>query len=277
MAQQQTQQAAADDSQGIHDGTDGEIHANTLSQSDIGDNQRVPETSTTLPLAWSLGVYFVLQLLLNLRLRGIAQDLPDRRDRLLRVAFSNGVVNSLFFILLSTWLILSGSVPRPVLPQPLWAWLLGSLPAGLLLWALHIRMLGIGRRLFGRSNFVQPAEFLLRNPADLAQLNRAALQVSLLEPMGRELFFRACFLALMVTVYGPLPAVLATAIVELLLRLNPSWALSVLIGSLLLSAISISGGGPLTTLCVALVAGFLQAYVTAYQSLRSTERTGQAD
>jgi len=232
----------------------------------------MPEHATALPLAWCLGAYFVLQLLLNLRLRAIPRDAAARRERLLRTAAANGSVNSLFFIAASSWLMLSGLVPRPQLPQPLWAWLLGALPAGLLLWGLRVRLAGLGRRIFGGSAFVLPAEQLLRNPQDLAVINRSVLQLSLFEPLGHELFFRGCVLALMLKIYGLGPALLATAIVELLLRLNPAWTLSVLVSSLALSWMANAGGGPLATICTAMLAGFLQAYVTAYQSMKTTHK-----
>jgi len=233
----------------------------------------VPDSSTALPLTWGLAAYFALQIMLNLRLRLIPAAAPDRHELLLRSAFANSVINSLFFLGLACILLLAALVPQPALPSPLWLWLLGSLPAGVMLWALQVRLLGIGRRLFGKSSFVQPADHLLRNPQDLGQLNRAALYISLLQPLGHELFFRACFLGLLQQVFGIWPAVLGTAIVELLLRLNPPWALSVLISSGLLSGMSVAGGGPLATICTALVCGFLHAYVGAWQALRSTEKT----
>ena len=236
----------------------------------------MPENSTALPLAWTLGAYFLLQIILNLRLRGIARLKQDRSVRLLRSTFANSVINSLFFIAAALLLIFLGLVPQPALPSPAWPWLLASLPAGLFLWALRIRLLGIGQRISGGSAFVQPAEHLLRNPGDLGQLNRAAMQISLLEPLGNELMFRACFLALMNQIYGMWPAILATAVVELLLRLNPAWALAVLGSSLLLSAVSLLGGGPLASVCTALVAGFLHSYITAYQALRAAD-SGAAD
>jgi hypothetical protein len=226
-----------------------------------------------LPLAWGLAAYFLLQILLNLRLRSIPRNAEKRRSLLLNAAFGNGVANALYFAALSCLLILAGLVPAPALPQPLWLWLLCSIPAGAVLWAVQIRMRGIGQRLFGSSAFVQPAEVLLRQPTDLAQLNRAALYISLLQPLSHELFFRACFLSLMHAAVGFWPAILSTAIVELLLRLNPAWALSVLVSSSLLSGIALAGGGPLTTICVALVAGFLHAYITAYSALRRQTAT----
>ena len=230
----------------------------------------MPETSTALPLVWGLAAYFVLQILLNMRLRLIPRAAPRRGELLLRAAFGNGVINSLYFMLLSGLLLLGGFIPAPSLPSPLWLWLLGSFPAGVMLWAVQVRLRGIGVRLFGTSTFVQPAEHLLRSPLNLGQLNQAALYISLLQPLGHELFFRACFLGLLLQIFGIWPAVLATAIVELLLRLNPTWALSVIVSSVLLSGLALAGGGPLTSICTALVAGFLHAYITAWQALRSS-------
>ncbi|MCB1216489.1 hypothetical protein KDL44_03810 [bacterium] len=229
----------------------------------------MPDNGSAMPLAWSLGAYFLLQVMLNLRLRGIPRNAADSRSRLLSAAALNGLLNALFFIAVSAYLIITGKVPAPALPQPLWLWLLGSIPAGLLLWGLRLRMRGLGQRIFGGSAFLDPAEQLLREPGSLSTLNRSALQLGLLEPLGHELFFRACCLALMQSVYGSWPAILATAIVELLLRLNPAWALSVLVSSAALSGLALAGGGPLATVCTAIVAGFLQSYMTAYQALRS--------
>ena len=236
----------------------------------------MPEHGSALTLAWCLGAYFLLQVLLNLRLRGIARGNAAGRERLLQAAAANGLINSLFFIAVSLWLMLAGHVPMPQLPQPLWAWLLGALPAGLLLWGLRMRLIGLGRRMFGGSAFVLPAEQLLRNPSDLGVINRSVLQLSLFEPLGHELFFRGCVLALMLEIYGLGPALLATAILELLLRLNPAWALSVLVGSLALSWMAQAGGGPLATICTAMVAGFLHAYVTAYQSMKTSGKQPEA-
>lgn len=271
MSQPQAKQTANDHGSDINDCSDWKMHQKTLAQSVIGDNPGVPDTSMALPLAWGLAAYFVMQILLNLRLRFIPRNAPNRQASLLSAAFGNGVANSIFFMVLACWLILAGLVPRPVLPQPLWLWLPGSILAGTVLWAIQIRTRGIGQRLFGGSAFVQPAEYLLRQPADLAQLNRAAIYISLLQPLSHELFFRACFLSLMHAVFGFWPAIISTATIELLLRLNPAWALSIIVSSVLLSGIALGSGGPLTTICMALSAGFLHAYVTAYHAMRKRD------
>ncbi|MCC7477490.1 hypothetical protein IT575_03435 [bacterium] len=252
-----------------------------------------PPLAPLAGIGWALTGYLVLQLLLNIiNVRYVRGAEARRRPLALIIcAFWSGVANALYFVgaavLLRVLGLVDNTPPAPGLPGRM---LLG-LVLGPVLWYWLVLARGLGRRLFGVGELVAADEAILRAPPSLSYVSWGLINLSLIQPLGRELFVRGVFLATLQRVLaaqvdsgallsgpalwgmqslGPgwVLAILLMLVVDVLLRVNIVWLPATLAYGLGMAALFYFTGDATAGLTAASVAGFIQGVTLLRLTLR---------
>ena len=209
------------------------------------------------PLVYTLAGYLVLQIVLNLINAAYVKRLQSP-VAFIKASFWSSVVNSVYFLAVAVVLHVLDLAPNTAGPPPnmLW-WALAGLPLGVLLWWL----IALGRRagmlLFGASTLVASEDAVLRFPPGPQYLTWGMANLSLIAPLGRELFMRGVFLPVVVFNLGWGWGIGATLVIEFLLRLNVVWAPATAVYGLFMCGLFYLSGNALCGLVAASVAGFI--------------------
>lgn len=210
-------------------------------------------------LLYALSGYLLLQVMLNLIiLRMLRRSGRDPR-KALTATFWSGVINACYLGACGWALWRSGvdSVARPEWPL---AQCIGlGVAAGIGLWwvCAWARKLGLG--LFGKARLIAAEDAILRVPPARWYVGTGILNLSLVQPFGRELFFRGAMLPLLAAGFGWPIALAAVLLVELLLKLNVVWVFAVIANTLILSGLYYITGSVITCISAAVIAGFIHA------------------
>src|SRR5205085_7487195 len=113
--------------------------------------------------------------------------------------------------------------PRP--PHLALFALLG-IPAGAGLWFAITFARKVGLAFFGRGDLALAEEAIIRAAPSERFLSWGCANLIVVQPLGRELFMRGLLLPVVARDLGLVWAILATVLVELLLRLNIAWIFS---------------------------------------------------
>lgn len=225
-----------------------------------------------LPLLYVLAGYLLLQILLNLLIALLLRRVGRRAVHALLATFWSGVINALYFIVAAVLLHVWEAVPNRDPPPGVGWYALAGLPLGAGLWYLTTLARKLGRALFGRGELIAAEDAILRVPPHPRYLAWGVLNLTLIQPAGRELFLRGAFLPAVVLTFGWGGAVAATLVVELLLRLNVVWALQTLTYALVMCGLFYMTGGALTGLVAAAVSGLIHGMMLAHIGFREALR-----
>jgi hypothetical protein len=210
-------------------------------------------------LAWVLSGYIALQILLNVANYFLISRARHRMIALLKCAFWSTVVNALYFLTCAVLMRIYGLVTVGDPGGPLALQALAGVPAGVVLWYLSTQGRKAGRELFGRSELSLAEESILRAPPGLRYISWGVLNLAILQPLGRELFLRGTFLAVVVRELGWGWGIGGTLLIELLLRLEIGWVFFTLLYAGVQLGLFAMTGNALCGLVAAMVAGLLQS------------------
>lgn len=221
------------------------------------------DASRLWPLLAFLGGYVVLQLMLNIAAGFVIQRSRIRAITAVKAAFLSTIVNALYFLAAAVLLHAFRWVPNTP-PKTNYGWLaLAGLPYGLAVW--YITTLGrkLGIELFGRADLIPAEDAALHvaarpgTPLSERYLGWGVVNLTTLQPLGRELFLRGALLPAVALQFGWLWAIAAALLIELLLRLNVVWLFQTLAYSLLMCGMFILTGSALTGLVAAGLSGLI--------------------
>ncbi len=221
-----------------------------------------------VPLAWTLLGYLALQVLLNV-INGIRiRRAVHKMLAALTGSFWGGVIGALYLVVLSALLHIWRLAPNT--PQPpanmLWQGLCG-LPLGAALWYLVVMARKLGIAVFGPSQLLAAEDVILRTLPAPRYLGWGVINLAVIQPLGRELFMRGVLLPLVAMSWGWGPAVVATLVIEFLLRLNVVWVFATGLYALAMCGLFYLTGNALCGLVAASVAGLIHGVALAYTSL----------
>ena len=221
-----------------------------------------PQPIPLQPSLLALAGYLVLQVLINLVLSAVLRRRGMKPGELLVSTFWASVANAVYFLVAAILLHINGYAPNRDEPRSDYLLLaLLGIPLGPLLWYLAVMGRKLGNALFGRSGLVAAEDAILSVPPQPRYIGWGVINLAVIQPLGRETFFRGALLPTIGISFGWPMAITATLVIELLLRLNISWFFQVAVYVLCVSGLYIVTGTALTGLVAASVAGLLQAVV----------------
>lgn len=216
----------------------------------------MPQSAGITGLTYALSGYLLLQVALNLLLARLLTRLGRNPRHALTATFWSGVVNAVY--LGGCGVALYGlAEPTPHIRIPLYFTIPGGLLLGVALWYITVLARKLGLELFGRGRLIAAEDAILALPPRPAYVWFGLANLALLQPVGRELFFRAAMLPLLAAGYGWPIAVVAVLVVELLLKLNVVWVFAVCAHSLLLSGLYYATGSVAACIATAATAGLI--------------------
>jgi len=228
-----------------------------------------------MPLLYALAGYLALQVMLNLGL-GLWLNRRGRRPVLmLQATFWSSVVNGLYFTVAAVLLHIYQLVPNRGLPPATGWWALGGLPLGVLLWYLTAQARRLGLALFGKGELIASEDAVLTFPPSPRYLGWGVANLTVIQPLGRELFMRGAFLPAVIATFGWGWALASLLVVELLLKLNVVWLLQTVLYTLFMCALFYFSGSALAGLIAAAVSGLLHAVALAYLGRKQLERSSR--
>jgi len=226
-----------------------------------------------MPLLYVLLGYLVLQIVLNL---GLGLWLRMRKApvvTVLKSTFWSGVINAVYFVAVAAVLHQRGLAPNaPSIPLDLWLWAVVGVILGPLLWYLTTRARYLGLLLFGRGELVAAEDAVLRVPPSPTYLTLGIVNVALIQPLGREVFMRGAFFPTVALTFGWWWALVATLIIELLLRLNIVWLFQTVVYTLVMCTLFYLSGNALCGLVAASTAGLIHGVALAHITLKEKMR-----
>jgi hypothetical protein len=233
------------------------------------------------PYLYTLGAYLALQVLLNQILRLVIARQPNRAQAMLIGTFWAGVANAAFLVCAAAVLHYTGAAPNAgAIPEDFWLLALYGLPAGFAVWYVSVWARKLGLALFGRGELIASEDAILRLPPHPRYLTLGLVNLTLLQPLGRESFFRGALFPAVAAVLahdsGPsaswLWAIAIIVIFELLLRMNIVWVFQTVAYALMMCVLFILTGYALTGLVAAMVSGFLHGVALAYTGQRDLKQ-----
>ena len=225
------------------------------------------------PYLYALGGYLALQILLNALLRQSIARRKDRAVAMLTGTFWAGLANGLYFVAAAIVLNILGAAPTATeIPANFWWLVLAGLPAGAGLWYLSVQARKLGLALFGDGELIASEDAILRLPPHPRYITLGLVNQVLIQPLGREAFFRAALFPTVAAmaarnstpVAGWLWAILIIIVLELMLRLNIVWVFQTLVYSITLCLLYLMTGSALTGLVAAMTAGALHGVALVY-------------
>ncbi len=224
------------------------------------------------PTVYALAGYLVLQVLLNLIIRARLRRKGALAIHALTATFWSSVVNALYFMVAAIVLHIYGFAPNSENPDHNYLLLaLTGIPLGPFLWYFTTMGRKAGQSIFGRGGLIAAEEAILSVPPEARYIGWGVMNLAVIQPLGRELFMRGALLpTLLLGTTWPL-AFAATLVVELLLRLNVTWALQTMVYTLALCGMYYATGTALTGLVAASISGVIQAAVLIRIGLRQVE------
>lgn len=207
-------------------------------------------------LLYALSGYLLLQVALNLVLiRVLRARGSDPRDAL-AATFWSGVFNACYLGVAGVFLLTSVTPPREN-AWPLYYGVPAGLFAGVVLWYILVLARKLGIEIFGKGRLIAAEDAILAVPPRPWYVGAGLANLALLQPFGRELFFRAAMLPLLAAGYGWPMAFGAVLLVELLLKLNVVWVFAVTANSLILGGLYYLTGSVACCITTAAVAGLV--------------------
>ncbi len=223
-------------------------------------------------LLYAISGYLLLQVALNMVLVRMLRARGSDPRLALVATFWSGVINACY--LGACGYLLLGSVDRGAQETwPLYYTLPAGLATGVVLWYVAVLARKLGIELFGKGKLIAAEDAILAVPPRPAYVWYGLGNLALLQPFGRELFFRGAMLPLVAAGYGWPLAVGAVLLVELLLKLNVVWVFAVTAQSLILGGLYYATGSVAACILAAAIAGLVHGL--ALNRISQIKRSGQ--
>ncbi len=222
-----------------------------------------------------------LQVLLNVILRQAIARQPKRAIAMLKGTFWAGWINGCYFIAAAVVLNIIDAAPAAAdIPGNFWLLALFGLPAGVGLWYLTVQARKLGMAIFGGGEIIAGEDVILRFPPHPRYITLGLVNLVLIQPFGREAFFRAALFPTVAAVVarnatpvaGWLWAILILIVLELMLRLNIVWVFQTLAYTITLCVLYLLTGSALTGLIAAMTSGLLHGFMLAYIGQQDLKR-----
>ncbi len=210
-------------------------------------------------LLYALSGYLLLQVVLNLIIMRLLRRPGRDPRRALSATFWSGVINACYFGGCGWLLLRSGTVPAAPKVWPLAQAIGLGVFCGLALWYIAVLARKLGLELFGRGRLIAAEDAILAVPPSRWYVAAGIGNLALVQPFGRELFFRGAMLPLLASGFGWPMALTAVLVVELLLKLNVVWVFAVIANSLILGGLYFITGNVAACIGGAAIAGLIHA------------------
>jgi hypothetical protein len=229
--------------------------------------------------AWPLLVYLLLQIGMNLLILRRLRTSPNKARTAILGSFWASFANGIFFVMLSVLLRTLGGLvtSEPPSGSVIGLHALLGLALGLPLWYLLTLTRKFGHALFGRGEVVFADEVVLRHPPSPRLAGFGIANLLIVQPFGRELFFRGLMLPVLAEAVGWGWALTGIAVFELLMRLNVAWLYQNLAYTLVMGGLFYLTGDAVAGLGAAVVSGFVQALVLLRLHLRARDEQRGVD
>jgi len=226
-------------------------------------------------LLYALSGYLLLQVALNLVLVRMVRARGGDPRLALTATFWSGAVNAVYLGTCGVLLDLAVE-PAPRTAWPIYYAVPAGLAVGVVLWYFAVLARKLGLELFGKGRLIAAEDAILAVPPRPAYVWFGLGNLALLQPFGRELFFRGAMLPLVAAGYGWPLAFGAVLLVELLLKLNVVWVFAVTVQSLVLGGLYYMTGSVSACILAAGIAGLIHGLALSRVSqIKRSERNLQ--